>query len=378
MTLFFLIFFALYSLMHSYLFLRIRAAFALSPPASLTLVFCMAALVFTPYFIRVAERFGLEAMARALSFSGYLWMGFLLLFVSAAAAVDVYRAVLAAAQAAGRPLTLPAPTPLAALIIPFCVALAASVYGYAEARNIRVEHHAVRTTAIPTETGRIRIVQISDVHLGLIVRHERLKAILTKVKEAGPDLLVSTGDLVDGQINNLNGLSDMFREIEPRYGKYAVTGNHEVYAGLQQALEFTEKAGFIVLRDESVSVAGVLQVAGVDDPAISQRTGAARKANEDSVLRAADQGRFVLLLKHRPLFPRESIGRFDLQLSGHVHRGQIFPFSILTAFYYPVHSGFVRLSDRSAVSVSRGSGTWGPPMRILSPPEVTVIDLVPG
>lgn len=375
MTFFFLVFFTLYGLMHAYLFLRIRAAFAPALPASLALAACMAMLVLTPYFVRVTERNGFETLARALSFSGYLWMGFVLLFTASAAAVDIYRSVLAAAQAIGRPLGLPVPTPLAALLIPLCAALAAAVYGYTEARNIRVEHHTVRSARIPAEAGRIRIVQISDVHLGLIVRHERLKSILVKVREADPDILVSTGDLVDGQINNLDGLSDLFREIRPRYGKYAVTGNHEFYAGLKQALAFTEKAGFVILRDETVTVPGVLHIAGVDDPAV-QRAGGLRRSDEQAVLDRTDGSGFVLLLKHRPLFPRESLDRFDLQLSGHVHRGQIFPFSILTALYYPVHSGFVRLSDRSMISVSRGTGTWGPPIRFLSPPEVTVIDLV--
>ena len=88
------------------------------------------------------------------------------------------------------------------------------------------------------------------------------------------------------------------------------------------------------------------------------------------------QGRFILFLKHRPLVNRGSPGLFDLQLSGHVHRGQIFPFSILTKLYYPVHAGFSSLELGSRLYVSRGAGTWGPPIRFLSPPEITVIDLV--
>lgn len=86
--------------------------------------------------------------------------------------------------------------------------------------------------------------------------------------------------------------------------------------------------------------------------------------------------RFTLLLKHRPLIDKESVGLFDLQLSGHVHKGQIFPFSLLTKFYYDFYAGFAKLSDTSSLYVSRGSGTWGPPIRFLAPPEITVIELV--
>jgi hypothetical protein len=85
---------------------------------------------------------------------------------------------------------------------------------------------------------------------------------------------------------------------------------------------------------------------------------------------------FTLLLKHRPIISKESIGLFDLQLSGHTHKGQIFPFSLVTRLYYPIHSGLLELVNGSHLYVSRGAGTWGPPIRFLSPPEVTVIDLI--
>ncbi|MFN3396800.1 MAG: hypothetical protein ACK4Z9_08435, partial [Thermodesulfovibrionales bacterium] len=88
--------------------------------------------------------------------------------------------------------------------------------------------------------------------------------------------------------------------------------------------------------------------------------------------------RFTILLKHRPVVRKESAGFFDLQLSGHTHKGQFFPLSIITWLYYPVHAGRINLTDNSYLYVSRGTGTWGPPIRFMSPPEITVIDLIPG
>jgi len=103
---------------------------------------------------------------------------------------------------------------------------------------------------LPKGVDQLRIVQVSDVHLGLIVREERLLRVIEEVERTQPDVLISTGDLVDGQTNSLSGLAIPFARVNPRYGKYAVMGNHEFYAGLPQALEFTTQSGFTVLRGE--------------------------------------------------------------------------------------------------------------------------------
>jgi predicted MPP superfamily phosphohydrolase len=223
--------------------------------------------------------------------------------------------------------------------------------------------------------GRLRIVQISDVHLGLIVREERLKRILAIVKEAHPDILVSTGDLVDGEICKLNNLSGLLAEIRPRYGKYAVTGNHEFYAGFEQARCFTEDAGFTLLRGDVVIPGGLITIAGVDDPAV-RIEGGSPNISEEVLLADLPEDKFTVLLKHRPLVDEKAAPFFDLQLSGHVHGGQIFPFTIATWLYYPVTAGYAKVSDRAYLYENRGAGTWGPPIRFLAPPEVAVIDLV--
>jgi len=117
-------------------------------------------------------------------------------------------------------------------------------------------------------------------------------------------------------------------------------------------------------------------VVGLDDPAAG-RFGSFNDA-EQLLLSAAPRDRFVMLLKHRPVVNKESIGKFDLQLSGHVHKGQIAPFNLLTWIQFPVRAGLNRLPHNSYLYVNRGTGTWGPPMRFLAPPEVTVIDLLPS
>jgi len=130
-----------------------------------------------------------------------------------------------------------------------------------------------------------------------------------------------------------------------------------------------------VLRGEVRDPGGALVIAGVDDPAGRGFSLKGRADGERELLAGLSRDRFVLLLKHRPIVEEESLGLFDLQLSGHTHRGQIFPFNHIVDLYFPKSSGLHDLGH-SHLYVSRGSGTWGPPIRFLAPPEVTVIEIV--
>jgi predicted MPP superfamily phosphohydrolase len=373
--LFLFIFSILYGGLHFYAFMKARAAWAFSGGTGLALAIYMLIMVFSPVLVRVSENAGLEVTARILSFFGYVWMGILFLFVSAGLLLDFWRAVVyLAGTLLGTDLSALSVSPMTSFFVPFFLSLFVAAYGYGEALRIRVEKVVVRTPKIPENVGTLRIAQISDVHLGLMVRGKRLQRILDKVEALHPDLLVSTGDLVDGQIDNLSEPADMLREVQARFGKFAIIGNHEVYAGLKRSIALTEKAGFSVLRGKAVLVPGLVSIAGVDDVA-AERDGLVG-IPERSLLAQLPRDTFILFLKHRPLVDEETLGLFDLQLSGHVHKGQVFPFTLVTRLFYPYDAGFFSLAHRSRLYVSRGSGTWGPPIRFLSPPEVTLIELV--
>jgi predicted MPP superfamily phosphohydrolase len=377
MTLFLFTFFLIYASMHLYAFLKVKAAFAFGITTNLLLITFMVIMVFAPIIIRISEKHGFEFFARFMSYVGYTWMGLLFLFTCASLIIDIYHFLIYLSSLILRKdLMAFVPSPVISFFIPLTLSILIAIYGFFEAQNIRTERITIRTSKIPESVGRLRIVQISDVHLGLIVRKERLEKILKEVKAAKPDLFVSTGDLVDGQINGLPGLAELLREINPRYGKFAITGNHEFYAGLKQAMDFTEKAGFTFLRGEGLTIAGLINIAGVDDPA-GKNYGLFRDIPEKELLSGLPTEKFTLFLKHRPLLDRNAIGLFDLQLSGHTHKGQIFPLGLITRLFYPADSGYLDLPNNSHLYVSRGSGTWGPPIRFLSPPEVTVIEIIP-
>jgi predicted MPP superfamily phosphohydrolase len=374
-TLFLFTFFLLYGGMHFYAFIKARAALAFGFQTSIYVAVFMAIMLFAPFIIRVSERAGFEVFARLMSYIGYTWLGVLFLFTSASLAIDIYRVILhASGFVLRRDFSYLIVSDKYAFLIPLIIAIMTATYGYFEAKDIRTEKITIRSPRISASLGSLRIVQISDVHIGLIVGEDRIERMLQAVRKAKPDILVSTGDLVDGQMDALSGLAELLKEINPKYGKFAITGNHEFYAGLDQALGFTERAGFKMLRGEKVDVAGIT-IAGVDDPQ-GKSFGLFKGGSERELLSGVYHKMFVLLLKHRPLVDKGALGLFDLQLSGHVHKGQIFPFSIITALYYPTQAGFADLPRGSELYVSRGTGTWGPPIRFLAPPEVTVIDLV--
>jgi len=372
------VFLTLYGLLHAYAFLKVRGAFSLGRWGGVSLALFMAFMVLCPILVRVLERYGMESVPKVLAYAGYTWMGLLFLFVCTAFVIDIYGLLLSVITRVfhwdpGQWM----PSSRITFFIPLAVSVLVGVYGQVEALNIRTERIVIKSPKIPEKVGKVRIVQISDVHLGLIMGEWRLERILREVRRAHPDILVSTGDLLDGQINDISRMADQINGIRTPYGKYAVTGNHEFYAGIGRSLAFTKEAGFTVLRGEELEIPGVIVMAGVDDVA-ANRSGPHGRPSEKKLLSDLPQNRFVVLLKHRPLVESGSEGLFDLQLSGHTHGGQIFPFSLIIKLLYPIDKGLLPLSDGAFLYVNQGSGTWGPPMRFLVPPEVSIIDLVHG
>jgi len=375
MPLFLAVFLSLYGGMHWYWY---RKALPVIPQAAVTkllLVIFLLLMMFAPIMIRLLERWGHETAARWTAVIGYSWMGFLFLSCSCFLALDLARLIVWIAGRAGIGANLGSFFPGAGVAFSGVTILVSLIclYGWYEATAIRTETVDIYTTKIPKAAGTVTIAQISDVHLGLLVGEARLRAILSAVRAADPALVVATGDLVDGQMDGRDGLTEIMRDIQPRFGKFAVTGNHEYYVGSRQALSFLRDSGFTVLRGDVVEISGILAVAGVDDPVFGGKAEVAEQELE--VLRRAPSDRFILLLKHRPVIAQESRGRFDLQLSGHVHQGQIFPFGLLTRIAFPLPPGLSGIEEGGAVYVSRGTGTWGPPIRFLAPPEVTVFRL---
>jgi predicted MPP superfamily phosphohydrolase len=381
MFIFLITFLSLYGGLHVYAFTRLRRASPMGAPAVTLLTLWMSLMTVVPLLVRMAEGAGLERAARYIAWPGYIWMGTLFIFCAILAAIDSLRLAAWLSQrffGTASPGILTAPIVCRTALV---LALVAGVYAVYEADRVRTDRVTILSDKLPPAVRSLRVVQISDVHVGLLVREARLESILKAVRAAQPDVLVSTGDLVDGRLSredvtsHLERMAAMIAAVPANAGKYAVTGNHEFYAGLDQALEFTRASGFTVLRNRSVELPGGITISGVDDAAMRRGMPEGPPA-ESEVLKSLSPRQFHLLLKHRPIVADTANGRFDLQLSGHVHKGQLFPFNLLVRLRFPIPCGTTIAKNGSTIHVSRGSGTWGPPMRLFAPPEVTVIDIV--
>jgi predicted MPP superfamily phosphohydrolase len=227
----------------------------------------------------------------------------------------------------------------------------------------------------PRALDGFRIVQISDVHIGPVLGRGFAAALSERVNALAPDLVAVTGDLVDGGVEQLREEVAPFAALRARHGVFFVTGNHDVYSGGEPWVERVRELGMCVLRNERVAIGGAegFDLAGVDD----HRGDWVRGSSEDlgAALAGRDPARALVLLAHDPgSFRRASQSGVDLQLSGHTHGGQIWPFGYLVRLAVPGVAGLHRVGA-SQLYVSRGSGFWGPPMRLFAPAEITEIVL---
>lgn len=368
MILFLLTFLCLYSGINFYFFFRARGIFHFSGVLQGLLLCLLILLIIAPILVRIIESFHLEQLARTVAYIGYVWMAFVFLFFFLSISFELIRVVHKLIEPSTSIVTLKTITFGMATFLSFVLV----VYGYIDAQKIRVKHLEIMTQQVLPESGKLRIAQISDVHVGIILREKSLEPILERIREAHPDILVSTGDLLDGELDNIMQDAAQFDAIQPKYGKFAVLGNHEYYAGLKRSIEFTKAAGFELLRDDVTQAAGIM-IFGEDD-ITSRRSGRTEKGEAFQRALAEKREGFVLLLKHQPYI--NEWANFNLQLSGHTHGGQLFPFGLITKLYFPKNYGLHELAEGKLLYVSRGAGTWGPPVRIFAPPEITVIDLI--
>ena len=375
----------LFTLMNAYIFWRLRSAFGPGRWMWVAGVFFLA-MVTLFFFRRSVIGTPFETTAHSISL---VWAGCVLISITWLLLLDGTRILAWVADCtAGTHLShVLRPTRSVPVVLALCLGLC--LYALYEAATVRPRVVTVPTPALPEGVNRLRIAVITDVHINALTGEWRLERIANIVRQGKPDVLVSLGDLTDTNMDNKTREAAILRGIKPPLGSYAVLGNHEFYSGLATAERFTANAGFTLLRNEAVEAGGIV-LAGVDDPIFLARavraTGdvSSTEEFERRFLRGLEPhreaGKFILFLRHRPgTFYREP-GLFDMQLSGHTHGGQIWP-----ARYFArranenIRQGLSRFTDgtrETLVYVSNGTGFWGPPMRLFTPPEVTFVDLV--
>jgi predicted MPP superfamily phosphohydrolase len=368
------IFLALYGFLHLYFYIKLKKAIEIGTTCNLLIIIALFFLLLSPILINSLSKTGNHLLTYILTYAAYTWMGGLFLFFSMNILVDIYRLFV---YIAGRIITPSLagyiPGDKLTFISTLLIIAGIIVYGRFEAENIALTRVELRTTKLPPLVSNLRVVQISDTHFSTLNGVKLSQKIGGIIRDCHPDILVSTGDLIDRGLQDEEAVASVFRDIKTTYGKYAIAGNHEFISGIEKAVLFTEKAGFRMLRNERITIGNFLNIAGVDDPA-AKRFSTMSNISENKVLGSLSPDRLNIFLKHQPRIDNNSIGKFDIQLSGHTHNGQIFPFTLIVSLFYPYPKGLSKLSNGCYLYVSSGTGTWGPPFRFLTFPEITVID----
>lgn len=317
--------------------------------------------------------------ARPLFYAAFIWLGCLVMMALGLFIGDLLRWLsLVAPVDAERRLWLGRVVGQASL------GLGSLLSGYAlfqGLRQVAIKRVTVPVPGLPRALDGLRIVQITDVHIGPTLRGSWLRRVVDTINGLRPDLIAITGDLVDGPVAALRPHVAPLSELKSRHGTFFVTGNHEYYAGANEWIAELRRLGLQVLRNERVSVVhdaaaaaeGSLDIAGVDD--FHSHSFPGHGPDLARAVEGRQKNRPLVLLAHQPAQIHEAVEHgVTLQLSGHTHGGQLWPWGFFVRLQQPFIAGLHRIGQ-TFLYVSCGTGYWGPPMRLNAPAEITELCL---
>ena len=327
-------------------------------------------LILTP----ISERTLPPRLSRFIVWPGAVWMGLWFWLLMILGVTDGFLALQGAVASASEPGGS-ASSAVSGVRAGFAVGLTLLAAGFGLRFGMRppeTRRVEIGIPGWPAAMDGFRIVQISDIHIGSLLDRRFATEVTRRVNALDPDLIAVTGDLVDGGVRQLADEVVPFGSLSAKHGVYFVTGNHDHYSGANSWVAKVEELGMRPLRNERVEIhqdGAVFDLIGVDD----HRGTIGNQGGEDlpAALEGRDANRPAVLLAHDPsTFRRASKSGIDLQISGHTHGGQIWPFAYLVRIAVPWVAGHYR-SNGSQLYVSRGTGFWGPPMRLFAPSDIT-------
>ena len=353
------------TLMHIYVFWRAAAVPFLNRHVPLSLLILTAVCLWALFFMgRLLHHDGTGALAATIELFGMLWMGVLFLLFVALFAMDVIT---------GFGFVLPRWAPSLrgwALLAGGVLSAIALVQGL---RPPVIQRYEVRLTDLSAAMDGKVIVAMSDLHIGSLIGKRWLAARVTQVQNERPDLVVLLGDIFEGHGQTPEELLPILRRLSAPLGIWAVAGNHEFHGTDNKSLHLIDAAGIRLLRNRWVEVRPAFILAGVDDLTAKHRAG--RDGDFISQALASRPPGATILLSHTPWQAEKAASAgASLMLSGHTHGGQIWPFSYLVRHFYPLLGGRYNV-DGMTVIVCRGTGTWGPRMRLWRPGEILRLTL---
>jgi predicted MPP superfamily phosphohydrolase len=369
--------------LHYYIWVRLVRDTQLPQPWATAALAALVVLAAGVPLMRLALR-GHPAATKVVSWPLYTWLGVMMLLCVLLLGVDLARLV---RWSWGRMIGSPTPidavrrTLLARLLGGAVVAAAGTLTAVA----VRTALGPVETRRVPVALPRFpraldgfKLVQLTDVHVGPTIGRAFIEQIVARTNALDPDVVAITGDLVDGPVEELAGAIAPLAGLRARHGVYFVTGNHEYFSGAAPWIAELTRLGIRCLRNERVSIGAgesSFDLAGVDDRSGARFGEPGHGEDLQKALAGRDPSRELVLLAHQPrsVFAAEPLG-VGLQISGHTHGGQIWPFNLFVRLQQPFVAGLHR-HGRAQIYVSRGTGYWGPPMRLAAPAEITEIVL---
>jgi predicted MPP superfamily phosphohydrolase len=365
---------------HYYVWARLVRDLALSPRWSRLATAVMALLFALLMSVFIIVRNLPRATAAPFTWVAYTWLGLVFFLVLSLGLSDLVK-VIAVRRDTGVPADPERRQAISRLFggAAALVGIGASGVGVASVLSpVAVSRVRVVIDRLSKAKSGYRIVQISDVHVGPTIGHDFIEEIVARINALNPDLIAITGDLVDGSVRDLAEHVAPLGKLRARDGVFFVTGNHEYYSGADAWIaHLGSKLGVRVLRNEHVQIGGDdgFDLAGIDD---ASAHGDGHGPDLHKALDGRDGSRACVLLAHQPrgIDLADRLG-VDLQLSGHTHGGQMVPWNFLVRLQQPFIAGLHKLA-RAQIYVSRGTGYWGPPMRVGAPAEITEIELVKG
>lgn len=377
----FLIFFSIvllvYSAINFYIFIRGYQSLQLFPALKRLYVW-----VFIPWAAsyvagRFLERTSLYSIGEWLSRIGSFWLAAMVYFLLILLLLDLLRLVNHFLPYFPAILTAnPAKTKLILFLGALITVGGLILYGYINARNPVIRQLPLTFNKPGGSLKAFNLVYLSDIHLGSTIGRERLGHMVEKINALNPDLVIFGGDVMDEDIAPVirRNLGEQLQSIRSKYGVIAVTGNHEYIGGAEKAVAYMQDHGITVLRDSAMVVGGSLLVAGREDKDRPRFSGKNRKEISE-ILQNQDLSLPIILIDHQPFQLQKAVDAgIDLQLSGHTHHGQMWPFNYITEAVYELSRGYL-LKGETHFYVSNGVGTWGPPVRIGNRPEIVQFTL---
>ncbi len=372
-----LLLFSIYGLLNYYIF--VRGTQVIPPGALWRRAYVSAFLALSLSFLagRFLERVWMSPVSEALVWVGSFWFGAMVYLFLAVLVLDIVR--LANAIQPFYPPWLQEhyqDTKQALALLVLGAVTVTMIVGTINASAPRVKNLSLK---IPKKADGVRSLHIavaSDIHMGTIVGSRKIRRIVEMINALDADLVLLPGDILDEDPRAVirKNLGEALKNIRSRQGVVAITGNHEYIGGVDAACDYLANHGVTMLRDRVLRLNGGAYLVGREDRSADHTPGAKRRPLKE-LMTGVDRSYPVILLDHQPFRLEEGARNgADLQISGHTHHGQLWPFNYMTSAIYEVSWGYKQV-EQTHVYVSSGVGTWGPPMRIGNHPEILNITL---